>query len=388
MEAPHVTHPSASPGRRPTRVRAIVRVVSTLCLLCAASLPLTAQTRTRRIAEFAWGRQTVRIAAVDGNVRIDARALAEAVSVVPNPGEARLWVDSVRAMMRRPLRPEPGEEVGLETSTGALQYVLRVSRTEKAGRPGRYRLEMHDHQLMNSVLVPVTAARLSEFLNAVVEGARAGDHMRGVLPAPPADSADSAPALTPESRRLVEAALRGAYLMEAIQLEVAVNAAGVPDSASAYLLGGERHRFTVEPLVPRLRFSPAVHRGQPTRARVRVTLAEPGGPETRQPPPPDSLPQLLNRAEAQVALVRLYPRLYRDAGITGEVTVAVEIDEAGVPDLTTVEVLNVTLEEFQTAAIQVVGIMRFHPAQRDGRAVRNAGQGGPSAARARFASGS
>lgn len=52
-------------------------------------------------------------------------------------------------------------------------------------------------------------------------------------------------------------------------------------------------------------------------------------------------------------------------------TVAVEINEAGVPDLATVEVLNVALEEFQTAAIQVVGIMRFRPAQRDGRPVRN-----------------
>lgn len=370
MDVPHATHPADSPGHRLTRVRAILRVVSALLVLCASSLPLGAQTRTRRIAEFAWGRQTVRVAAVDGNVRVDARGLVEAVSVVPTPGEARLWVDSVRAMMRRPLRPESGEELGLETSTGALQYVLRVSRTEEAGRPGRYRLEMHDHQLLNSVLVPMTAARLSEFLAAVVEGARAGDRMRGVLPAPPADSVDSAPALTPESRQLMAAALRGAYLMEPIQLEVVVSAAGVPDSAGAYLLGGERHRFTVEPLIPRLRFSPAVHRGQPTRVRVRVTLAEPGGPETRQPPPPDSLPQLLNRAEAEAALVRLYPRLYRDAGVTGEVTIAVEIDEAGVPDLATVEVLNVALEEFQTAAIQVIGIMRFRPAVRDGRAVR------------------
>lgn len=57
-------------------------------------------------------------------------------------------------------------------------------------------------------------------------------------------------------------------------------------------------------------------------------------------------------------------------GVTGDVTIAVEVDTTGVPDLATVEVLNVALEEFQTAAVQVVGQMRFSPAQRDGRAVR------------------
>ena len=346
------------------------RFLASVLLLAVFSVPASAQTRTRRIAEFAYGRQTVRVAAVDGAVRVDAASGVEVVAVVASPGEARLWVDSVRVMMRRPLRPEPGEELGLETSTGTLQYVLRVRRTEETGRPSRYRLDLHDHQLLNSVLVPMTSARLSELLYAVGEAARAGDHMRGVTPALPADSVDTAPALMPEARAIIAATLRGQYLMEPILLEAVVDEMGVPDSAGSYVLGGGTARFVVESLVPRLRFSPAVRRDQPVRARVRLTLADRGGPEARQPPPPDSMPRLLNGAEVEAALVRLYPRLYRDAGVTGEVTIAVEVDEYGVPDLATVEVLNVALEEFQAAAIRVVEQMRFHPAQRDGRAVR------------------
>jgi TonB family protein len=351
-------------------MRLTMRFIPTLILLCAANLPLAAQTRTRRIAEFDAGRQTVRVATVDGNVRVDARSVVEAVAVVASPGETRLWVDSVRSMMRRPLHPESGEELGLETSTGTLQYVLRVSRTEEPGRPSRYRLDMHDHQLLNSVLVPMTSARLSEFLDAVTEAARAGDHMRGVLPALPADSADTAPALTREAREMIAAALSGQYLTEPILLEAVVGETGIPEPAGTYVLGGGTQKFEVEPLIPRLRFSPATERGQPMRTRVRLTLAERGGPEARQPPPPDSMPRLLNSTEIQAALVRLYPRLYRDAGVTGDVTITVEVDTTGVPDLATVEVLNVALEEFQNAAIQVVGQMRFRPAQRDGQAVR------------------
>lgn len=179
--------------------------------------------------------------------------------------------------------------------------------------------------------------------------------MRGVAPALPVDSVDTAPALTPEARAIIAAALRGQYLMEPILLEAVVDETGVPDSAGAYVLGGGTARFVVEPLVPRLRFSPAVRRGLPVRARVRLPLADRGGPEVRQPSPPDSMPRLLNGPEVEAALVRLYPRLYRDAEVTGEVTIAVEVDEAGVPDLTTVEVLNVALEELSS---------RCHPRRR------------------------
>lgn len=81
------------------------------------------------------------------------------------------------------------------------------------------------------------------------------------------------------------------------------------------------------------------------------------------------LPHLSNEREAQRILQRAYPPLLRDAGVTGQVTVVVIIDENGNVQPGSVRVQDATNPAFEEAARKVVERFRFSPAELNGHKV-------------------
>ncbi|HSU14277.1 TonB family protein [Longimicrobium sp.] len=81
------------------------------------------------------------------------------------------------------------------------------------------------------------------------------------------------------------------------------------------------------------------------------------------------LPRLANEREAQRLLQRAYPPLLRDAGITGQATVIVVIDENGNVEPGSVRVQDATNPAFEEAARRVVEKFHFSPARLNGQKV-------------------
>lgn len=81
-------------------------------------------------------------------------------------------------------------------------------------------------------------------------------------------------------------------------------------------------------------------------------------------------PALRNGTQVQAALVRNYPPLLRDAGVSGVVQISMVINEDGTPDVSTVEIISTDQEQFAEAARRVVERMRFRPAKVNNQAVK------------------
>jgi TonB family protein len=80
-------------------------------------------------------------------------------------------------------------------------------------------------------------------------------------------------------------------------------------------------------------------------------------------------PRLRNGAAVQAAMVRLMPAPLRDAGWRGEVTVTFVVERDG--RTSGVEVVRPSdTPEMDRATVELVGTMRFEPAQLNGHAVR------------------
>jgi protein TonB len=73
-------------------------------------------------------------------------------------------------------------------------------------------------------------------------------------------------------------------------------------------------------------------------------------------------PRLENEAEVASALMRYYPPLLRDAGISGTVKVWFFIDDTGKVVRTQINVSS-GYEAFDAAAVKVANLMKFSPAQ-------------------------
>ncbi|HEY8550299.1 MAG TPA: energy transducer TonB [Vicinamibacterales bacterium] len=128
---------------------------------------------------------------------------------------------------------------------------------------------------------------------------------------------------------------------------------------------------------------PVISEGAPVDVTIPSTRFEHNPAELLPPPPtvtsdPGGFvelapymvpPRLLNPDEVERALQRTYPRLLRDAGIGGTVHVHIWLDENG-------EVVQFRIGRssgypvLDEAALRVVEIMRFTPAQNRDRAVR------------------
>jgi len=160
-----------------------------------------------------------------------------------------------------------------------------------------------------------------------------------------------------------------------------------PDTAA---LAGLRGR-----LAP-VRFRPGEHEGRSTRTRVSVDLrwaagraspvlesatwnpgvpstsprTEPsGGPEPRGVKDVEVLPVLLNGDEVQLALQRLYPPALLKAGIGGSTQTRFVVDREGRVDPSSIVVAATSDGAFAQASATVTAMMRFRPAQVNGRAV-------------------
>jgi hypothetical protein len=227
-----------------------------IALLVLGASDAAAQRRVRPIASWSVAGRILSVEVEDGSVHVRGRTRIEAVSAVVNPGEARLWLDSARALARRPMRPAPGERLEAETTTATLQTHMLLHRTVTS-TGSTYRLDLHDLSVDASVLVPMGQEQVSAFLRAIPEAARIGDEMRRVVPAPSANSADVRPALTLEARQMIAAALRHEHVMVPIEMEAVVLPSGALDSASVYVLGGRMSRFPVETIAHRLKLTPA-----------------------------------------------------------------------------------------------------------------------------------
>ena len=84
----------------------------------------------------------------------------------------------------------------------------------------------------------------------------------------------------------------------------------------------------------------------------------------------DSQPALANTTDVQRALVRQYPRLLLDAGISGTVRMRFVIEPDGTVDESSLQVVSATNDQFRTAAANLVEMMRFRPGVYRGAAVR------------------
>jgi TonB family protein len=83
----------------------------------------------------------------------------------------------------------------------------------------------------------------------------------------------------------------------------------------------------------------------------------------------DVVPELVNPAAFARALSAGYPARLRDAGVVGRVTVGFTIDTLGTTGSGPKWVSRTTDVAFVTPALDAVRVMRFRPAQKDGRKV-------------------
>lgn len=82
------------------------------------------------------------------------------------------------------------------------------------------------------------------------------------------------------------------------------------------------------------------------------------------------MPVLLNRAEIAERIERNYPPLLRDAGVTGNATVRMRVLEDGSVDRGSIMVESATHDDFGVAASRVATLLRFRPAEVDGKRVK------------------
>jgi hypothetical protein len=241
-----------------------------LVALLLLSVPAFGQDRVRRIATFQSGAKHIAVSARNGSVAITASEYADVVLAGGSAAETRVWIDSVRVIMRRPVRTESGEEVTFEIPFPGVGDRVSVNRIV-TGAGTRYRLDFWDRHVVNHVAIPVTSTRLQAFITAVLEAARAADRMRGIEPVLDMDSAATPPALTPESRQLIQDSVK--HLTASAILEVVVNADGTPDTLGAEIVSEHvMADYYFRNLIPRLRFVPATRRGQPVRVRARIPV--------------------------------------------------------------------------------------------------------------------
>jgi protein TonB len=83
----------------------------------------------------------------------------------------------------------------------------------------------------------------------------------------------------------------------------------------------------------------------------------------------EAAPEVANRDEVAQALSGAYPRLLRDAEVSGTVMVRLQVTAEGRADPATVRVLWATRPQFAAAALQVVQRIRWRPATVEGRPV-------------------
>jgi len=84
----------------------------------------------------------------------------------------------------------------------------------------------------------------------------------------------------------------------------------------------------------------------------------------------DVVPELINREEVGVAIRANYPALMHDAGVQGVVTVRFIVGADGIPERSSIQVVQTTTEQFREAGQRVAARMRFTPARLGGAAVR------------------
>jgi TonB family protein len=177
--------------------------------------------------------------------------------------------------------------------------------------------------------------------------------------------------------RLYAAQLRSRGVNGSVDLELGIDEAGRVISASVAASSGyDILDAAALKLTEAMRFSPAEASGKPVPASVRVpiTFSESNSPSASDAPAPRStgvLPKLLNPEEVQQALWSAYPNQLKRTGTGGTVRLRIDVDEAG-------KIVGTSISKgsghaaLDTAALQVVQMMRFAPAREQGARVNAA----------------
>lgn len=196
------------------------------------------------------------------------------------------------------------------------------------------------------------------FDNATPRGAPADAH------APDATAAYEQPAIPPRPRGalpavlfllLVAAAL--AYLRPWESRALAGRAAA--DSTAAGTLQGQAEGEARAPTGAEPEFGP----GMP----LPRAEAEEGAYELSRV---TVLPRPLNIPDLRRFMLRNYPPLLRDSGVQGTVQVRFRIEPDGRVDASTIDVTVSSEPAFNLIAVRAVEMLRFSPAEVDGRPVR------------------
>ncbi|HEU4560362.1 MAG TPA: energy transducer TonB [Longimicrobium sp.] len=171
---------------------------------------------------------------------------------------------------------------------------------------------------------------------------------------------------------------------------------GRPDSGSVSLKFGLRADGTVDPasvvverasdsafvaaataVAPRLRFTPATLDGRAVPVWIRHRVSFPLSAETPREPPEDTYemspvevqPALRNHRDVAREVAARYPPALREAGVTGVVILRFRVTANGTVDPATIAAELVTDPAFEEPAAAVVRMMRFRPAEMNGKPV-------------------
>jgi protein TonB len=111
----------------------------------------------------------------------------------------------------------------------------------------------------------------------------------------------------------------------------------------------------------------------PPAAPPAAAAPQPSAPAASGPADASSVeepPVLANSGEVQRAVVRNYPALLRDAGVSGRARVRYVVREDGTVDPASVNVLDASRDAFGDAAKRALRSARYRPARVNGRPVR------------------
>lgn len=179
-----------------------------------------------------------------------------------------------------------------------------------------------------------------------------------------------------------------------VLVSMVVSATGVPDDIAVVAPADPGFDSATVASVQVLRFLPGTVDGR--AVPVRVTLPVTWQFRAEAPPAPESdeeaawfasldsaaaemargaldlemveePPRVLNPDDFMRTLSRVYPRLLRDAGVRGEVTVRFVVRADGRPDH--IHVVRASMHQFITPTIRAVEALRFRPARVNGRPV-------------------
>jgi TonB family protein len=187
----------------------------------------------------------------------------------------------------------------------------------------------------------------------------------------PQVAAPAAAVLTPAQRRDSLARARAAQLVAQAQAQAGRQPQVLPGQPQPAPQQQPAQQVAAAAPAPPPAPAPVVQAPQPTPPPAPAP--QPSAPAPAAAAEPDAVqepPVLSNAAEVQRAVVRNYPVLLRDAGVSGRARVRFVVLENGTVDAASIAVLDASRDAFGDAAKRALRSARYRPARVNGRPVR------------------